>query len=291
MLSLIIPAYNEAGSIRQTIQDAHDTLSAAGIVYEVIVVNDGSTDETGKLADAEGVTLIHHPSNGGYGRAIKTGVRRARYEWCAIVDADGSYPIASLVELLDYVPDFDMVVGARTGKNYWGSPSKRLARMALLLLVRFVTGVKVPDVNSGLRIFRKEFAIEHSARISSGFSFTTTLTLAMILDERFLKYVPIDYAPRVGRTKVRMRRDSLRMLQILVQAILYYNPLKLFLVLCALCLGIGIFGGLAVQLFSGSGGLFFLGIALLTGAVVAALGFCAEQIRLRGATGPRGNGQ
>ena len=81
MLSLIIPAYNEAGSIRQTIQDAHDTLSATGIVYEVIVVNDGSTDETGKLADVEGVTLIHHPTNGGYGRAIKTGVRRARYEW------------------------------------------------------------------------------------------------------------------------------------------------------------------------------------------------------------------
>ena len=291
MLSLIIPAYNEAGSIQQTIQDAQAALSGSGIVHELIVVDDGSTDETAALADVEGVTLIRHPINGGYGRAIKTGVRHARYEWCAIVDADGSYPIAALAELLGYVPDFDMVVGARTGKNYWGSPSKRLARMALLLLVRFVTGVKVPDVNSGLRIFRKDFAIEHSARISSGFSFTTTLTLAMILDERFLKYVPIDYAPRVGRTKVRMRRDSLRMLQILVQAILYYNPLKIFLALCGLCLGIGVVGGLAMQLLSGSGGALFLGISLLAGAIVAALGFCAELIRLRDATGQRGTGR
>lgn len=285
MLSLIVPAYNEAGSIQQTIRDAQAALSAAGIDYELLVVDDGSTDETATLADVEGVTLIRHPENGGYGRAIKTGVRRARHEWCGIVDADGSYPISALLELLDYIPDFDMVVGARTGKNYWGSPAKRLARKALLLLVRFVTGVSVPDVNSGLRIFRKDFAIEHSARISSGFSFTTTLTLATILDERFIKYLPIDYAPRVGDTKVRMRRDSLRMLQILVQAVLYYNPLKIFLVLCGLCLGIGVVGGVALQLLSGSGGGFFFAISLLAGAIVAAVGFCAEVIRLRGTTG------
>jgi hypothetical protein len=173
-----------------------------------------------------------------------------------------------------------MVVGARTGKHYWGSPGKRVARWILARLVRFVAGMSTPDVNSGFRIFRKDFALEHSARISSGFSFTTTLTLAMLLDERFVKYVPIDYYPRAGKSKVRMRRDALRMLQILVQAILYYNPLKIFLAACFACAITGLVVGGGLAFFDPALGILFFGASLLVAIVIGAVGFVAETLRL-----------
>lgn len=285
MLSVIIPAYDEAESIADTVQRVRKTMDSAEMEYEIIVVDDGSSDDTAERAAIEGITLIRHPVNAGYGRALKTGIQHARYEWCAILDADGSYPIERLTDLLEYVPRFDMVVGARSGKQYWGSFGKRIARLALLAMVRFIVGVRVPDVNSGFRIFRKDLMLAHSQRISSGFSFTTTLTLAMILDERFVQYVPIDYHPRVGVSKVRMRRDSLRMLQILVQAVLYYNPLKIFLAVCLGCVAVGIVGGLLIGLANALAGLFFLGVAAVLAILVGVLGLLTESIRMRSIVG------
>ena len=145
-------------------------MEAAGVPYELIVIDDGSTDGTGERAKADGVRVIRHPRNAGYGRALKTGIRESRYPWCAIVDADGSYPVEKLPELLAHVPAYDMVVGARTGSIYWGSFGRRALRVALMRLVQFVTGTTVPDVNSGFRVFRKDVALSHSSRISSGFS-------------------------------------------------------------------------------------------------------------------------
>jgi glycosyltransferase involved in cell wall biosynthesis len=178
-----------------------------------------------------GVRVIRHPANGGYGRALKTGLRGAAGDWIAIVDADGSYPIEQLPRLLAHVPQFDMVVGARSGVHYQGSVFKGWSRKVLGYLVRFVAGVSVPDVNSGMRVFRRDIAIANIDRIGNGFSFTTTLTLAMLLQGHFVHYVPIDYLARIGRSKVRVPRDTLRMLQILVMAVVSYNPLKLFLLL------------------------------------------------------------
>ena len=283
MLSIIIPAFNEAESVATVARGIRETMEASQVPFELLVVDDGSSDETAARAEAAGARLIRHPMNSGYGHALKTGIRQSRYDWCAIIDADGSYPIDRLPDLFAHTPAFDMVVGARTGKDYWGSPGKRIARWALLKMVHFVVGSRIPDVNSGLRVFRKDIAIAHSSRISSGFSFTTTLTLAMILDERFVHYVPIDYYPRVGKAKVRYRRDTLRMLQILVQGVLYYNPLKIFLAACLLCVLIGVVIGGALLFFDPALGLLFLGIAVLTAMGVGAAGFVAETFRLRGA--------
>jgi glycosyltransferase involved in cell wall biosynthesis len=251
------------------------------IVYELLVINDGSKDDTGAIAEATGVRVIHHPTNGGYGRALKTGMRFAQYDWCAICDADGSYPIERLPDLIALTPAFDMVVGARTGKHYWGSSSKRVGRLILLRLVQFVVGRYIPDVNSGFRVFNKALALQHAHRISSGFSFTTTLTLAFLLDERFVKYVDVEYLQREGKSKVRIRRDSLRMLQILAQGILYYNPLKLFLLLCMLCMGLGLIMTVLVTLVYSLGqALMLLALTLLATIIVGALGFIAEALRL-----------
>lgn len=281
-ISFLIPAYNEQDGIIQTIQRLEALMTTQANPYEIIVINDGSRDDTAALARSTGlVKVIDHPANRGYGRALKSGLYSADYEWCAIVDGDGSYPIESFPDLFQKIPAFDMVVGARTGKNYWGSFGKRFGRLILLQLVAFVIGQKIPDANSGMRVFRRDIALEHVRRISSGFSFTVTITLAMFLEEHLVTYVPISYHDRVGNSKVKIGIDSLRVVQILAQAILYYNPLKLFLVLCFLSGGLGLLGGL-IALIGGAGwgGALFAGLGLLGALILGGMGFLAEAIRL-----------
>lgn len=281
MLSVLIPAYNEGKSIQGTVEELVKVLNTTGIVYEIIVINDGSSDNTAEVArNIAEIRLINHPINGGYGKALKTGLKHARYDWCCIIDADNTYPASSIPTLMEYVPAFDMVVGARTGKHYWGSFSKRIGRLILLNLVKFIIGEPVPDINSGFRIFRKDIALRHIARISSGFSFTTTLTLAVFLEEHFVKYVDIEYLPRVGSSKVKIRKDSLRMLQILAMATLFYNPLKLFLPICVLTVVVGAISALFALIVGQHGGWVLFPLSIMISIIVGAIGFISESLRL-----------
>lgn len=280
MITVIIPAYNEGATIRTTVERLREVMDATQIVYELIVVNDGSRDDTREHAEATGVRVISHPTNGGYGRALKTGIRSAAYDWCAIVDADASYPIERLPDLIALVPEFDMVVGARTGSHYWGSFSKRLSRLLLLRVVSFVVGRDIPDVNSGFRVFRKATALAHIQRVSSGFSFTTTITLAFLLSENFVKYVPIDYHKREGKSKVKMGRDSLRMIQIVASAILYYNPLKLFLMVCLFSAALAVVLALLCLLFAPGFAFPALILGAFTTVLLGGMGLIAEALRV-----------
>lgn len=231
MVSVLVPAFNEGPAVRQTVAGVRDALARAGVEHEIIVIDDGSSDETATEAAAAGAVVLRHPLNGGYGRALKTGLRRAQGDLVAITDADGSYPPDALPMLIKKMSDFDMVVGARQGQHYRGSRAKWFGRKALQRMVLFVTGVLVPDVNSGMRVFRRQIALDNIKQIGNGFSFTTTLTLAMLLEGHFVQYVPVEYHARVGASKVRFRRDVVRTTQILVMAILAYNPIKLFLLM------------------------------------------------------------
>lgn len=280
-LSILIPAYNEADAITETITQLQTTFDALDVIYEIIVINDGSADATVQRAIEAGAQVVSHPTNGGYGRALKTGMRHARYDWIAIIDADSTYPIQQFPELMAYVPHFDMVVGARTGAHFWGGWRKRLGRLILHSMIAFVVGRPIPDANSGMRVFRKAIALRHSQRISSGFSFTTTLTLAMFLEEHFVQYVPIAYYERVGSSKVRLFWDSLRTTQIVVQAILLYNPLKLYLGVCFLAVGFGVVAGLiAIPAVSVAMGLGIIVAAVFVAILVGALGLQVEANRL-----------
>ncbi len=281
MISILVPAYNEADSIVETIKRLQKIMDQTSRVYEIIVIDDGSADNTAALAESAGACVVRHPTNGGYGRALKSGMRSAQYEWCAIVDADGTYPLERFPDLLGFIPHFDMVVGARTGRHYWQSPGKAFGRLFLNSLVAYATGTTIPDVNSGMRIFRKDIALAHVKRISSGFSFTTTLTLAMFLEEHFVHYVPIEYHPRVGSSKVRIWSDTLRMVQILLMTILHYNPLKVFLPVCLLSAGVGLIVAIiSVLLGSAAAGWLFFAFSLQVAILIGSLGFIAEAIRL-----------
>ena len=227
--SVVVPAFNEGLAVGDVVRLIIETMASTGQPFEVIVVDDGSSDDTAIGARDGGATVISHPQNAGYGAALKTGITRARYDHIVITDADGTYPIDRIPDLMSYADRFDMVVGARTGAHYRGSWFKEPARIILGGMVEWVTGTSIPDVNSGLRVFRTALARQYFHVISQGYSFTTTITLAAISNGYFVKYLPIEYHRRVGSSKVRLARDIPRTTQIVLQACVYYNPIKLFL--------------------------------------------------------------
>ena len=250
-----------------------------GISHEIIVVDDGSTDNTSEKARTMGVQVVRHPENVGYGAAIKTGIINSKFGWVAIVDADGSYPIREFPNLWNYTPTYDMVVGARKGQHFWGSFFKEPARKMFLWLSEFVTGRNIPDVNSGMRIFRKDIVIKYFDNISSGFSFTTTITLIMLLESHFVKFVPISYFKRRGKSHVLFLRDTFRASQIMVQTILVFNPIKLFLLVAMLAFVLSALIGL-ISLISGvHPWLIITWVGLCLGIVIFAMGLLADAIR------------
>jgi len=281
MISIIIPALNEADGIAGTIEALRRTLAnSPTAAAEILVVDDGSNDATGLLAAQAGATVVRHPHNVGYGQALKTGILAARHDTIVIIDADLTYPAESIPDLLaEFHKGFDMVVGARTGHHYAGNAFKGPLRKVLKFLVEFSAGRSIPDANSGLRVFSRRTITGYLPHLCNTFSFTTSLTLAYMLTGRFVAYLPIHYHERVGTTKIRLFKDSLRTLQYIVQAIIYYNPLKLFLLLTLITVALAISGFLAAAI-TGLNAPYFLGVGgLLMSIVVFALGLLADLLR------------
>ncbi len=229
-ISVVIPAYNEVDGIAGVVASVKEFMVREKIAHEIIIVDDCSTDGTLEAAEKLGVIVMPHAVNRGYGSALTTGLKAARYGHVLILDADGSYAVEDIKKLLPHIDDFDMVVGARQGKYYHGSPAKRISRAIFYLLLGYVTGEKVPDANSGLRIFKKDVVMKFEDDFCGGFSFTTTITLILLSNHRLIKFVPVEYKMRAGKSKVRYFRDTARTMQILLHTITYYNPIKAFLV-------------------------------------------------------------
>jgi glycosyltransferase involved in cell wall biosynthesis len=236
-ISFVIPAYNEEASVSITITRLDEILATLGRPYEIILVNDGSSDNT--LANARQcgkARVISHPTNSGYGRSIKTGVIAAKYEWIGLTDADGTYPIQDIPRLVDEMDrGFDMVVGARNNIKELDSVQKSIFRFIFKMLVFLSAGNnRVLDANSGLRIFSRSIVISFMPLLCDTFSFTTSLTILAFGDGLFVSYVPINYLKRHGESKVRHLRDSIYAINLMVEGISYFNPLKIFLILLAL---------------------------------------------------------
>jgi glycosyltransferase involved in cell wall biosynthesis len=284
-LSLIIPAYNEEAAIGDIIRRAAEVLAGCASSWEIIVVSDCSTDRTDEIAASAGARVISHPTNKGYGNALKSGISNARFDTVAIIDADGSYPPEDLRILTPFASRFDMVVGQRCGVHFSGGPFKRAGRWLQLFLVEFTTGTRVPDVNSGLRIFPRDTALNFFDTLCGGFSFTTSITLSMLMLGYTIKFVPVTYEARIGKSHIRYYRDTLRSLQIITQAILKYNPIKAFMTLSFVPLAGMVFSGalaLSALLFQHSATAMWLGLisvlCLLTALVIFALGLVATTV-------------
>lgn len=251
-LSVVIPCFNEQGSISATIADLHQNLAALGS-YELIVVNDGSTDRSPEILaelarESNHLRLVEHESNRGYGAALKTGIRRARAPLIAIMDADGTYPSAQIPELVRVARQADMAVGSRTGRRPSGSRIRYLPKLFLGWYASWIAEQSIPDFNSGLRVFRKPVAEKLMGILPDGFSFTLTITLAMLTNHYDVRFVPIDYFERVGKSKIRPIRDTLGFIQLIVRTGTYFAPLRVFSPVILL-LGLGFLASLAYDVW------------------------------------------
>ncbi|MGO6853056.1 glycosyltransferase family 2 protein [Rhizobium beringeri] len=281
MISVVIPALNEEDSIGETVHAVKAVLTSADIVpFEVVVVDDGSADKTGEIARAAGAKVIRHPHRAGYGRSLKDGIRAAAYETIAITDADGTYPVGDIPSLYArHREGFDMTVGARGGKHYRESLLKMPLRWVLKKLVEFTADRKVPDINSGLRIFHRSTVLSYFDHLCDTFSFTTSLTLAYMMTGRFVDYVPINYHKRVGKTKVKLLKDALKTFQYILEAAIYFNPLRIFLLLSGVVASSGLVSLLAALIIH-LNVFFFIGVgAIISSIIVLSIGFLAVLLR------------
>jgi glycosyltransferase involved in cell wall biosynthesis len=278
MISVILPALNEAGAVAKVIDAFHRTLQSSGVRdYEIIVVDDGSADGTGRVAAEAGAIVVRHPHNVGYGHSIKDGVRRAKYDTIVLSDADGTYPIDHLPELLaQYKEGFDLVIGQRMNTDDYDPLQKRVLRRIFRRFAQVIAGRRVPDVNSGLRVFDKALVTEHFPILSDAFSFTTSQTLSYMLGGRFVSFVAVPYHWREGQSKVRLLKDSFRTLQFVVRTVLYYQPMRIFILFSLLLIGLSILSLIASFVLKINAPYFIAIGGLLTALVVFCLGLLAD---------------
>lgn len=280
IISLIIPAYNEEDGIAMVL----DNLNFLGENYEIIVVDDGSEDNTAEIVKSyPKVKLTSHMDNLGYGAALKTGIKNSKGDVIVITDADGTYPNEKIPEFVQILKEnnLDMVVGARTGRDVKIPMIRKPAKWVISKLANYLSGTKVPDLNSGLRLMKKESVEKFLKILPNGFSFTTTITLAMLTNDYKIQYMPINYFKRSGKSKIRPIKDTLNFIQLIVRTTMYFNPLKffiplsIFLVIFAFLVLIGSWAllGKAMDVT--------FGIMLMTAVIVMAIGMLADIIDKR----------
>lgn len=227
-VSVIVPAFNEQDAIGQTVGEIEAALRTESYDFEIIVVDDGSTDETRARAEETGATLIVSETNLGYGAALKLGIAAARFEYIAILDADATYPPSHLPRMIELCRDKDMVVGDRGAAMTNVPLARRPAKWILKKLASFLAERDIPDINSGMRVFRKSELVPFIALLPDKFSFTTTSTLCMVCNAKRVAYTPIPYGARIGVSKIRPR-DFLNFVILILRISTLFNPLRVFL--------------------------------------------------------------
>ena len=282
MISVIIPAYNEEKIIGDTIDNIIKIMKSNKIYdnSEIIIVNDGSTDNTKKIVLKKDVILINNPCNMGYGYSLKKGIEHAKNEMIVITDADGTYPFDNIMDFLEKKKEgFDLVVGARTGKYYRESIHKSLLRRILKRFVEYICSKKIKDVNSGLRVFDKTTVMKFFPRLCNTFSFTTSQTLAYNMNALTVAYIDIPYNKRVGKSKVKLIRDSVISMKYILETGIYYNPLKVFFLFSVLCIILSIIG-FVISHFLELNVFYILAIgSLLLSIVIICIGFLAVLLK------------
>ena len=275
-VSVIIPAFNEAESIGAVVVELRDAL--AEVEHEILVIDDASRDATAERAAVAGAVVIRRRANQGYGAALKTGIRRAKYERIAILDGDGQHQPADVPRLLAKMEEgYDSVIGAREKGSY--QYSARIPGKALLQWTAgFLVGERPEDVNSGLRVFRKTDVLSYLPLLPNGFSFTTTLTLAMIKDAFQVGSIPIQTSPRRGRRSTVSFKDGFQTLLLIVRIAALFNPLKVFLPVSGILFLLGfiyaVLNMIFIQFHFPAGSL----LLMLVGVIIFFFGILADQL-------------
>ena len=271
-VSIIIPAFNEEKVIGSVVSSIRSAFPES----EIIVVNDGSTDNTAGEIAGSGVIVLNHDHNRGYGASLKTGIRSATRDYVLFCDGDGQHRIEDIKKLMESCDGYNLVVGARNSDSH--QPLlRRPGKFIMKKFAEFLAGTKIPDLNSGLRIFKKHIVEKFLNIIPDGFSLTTTVTLALMSGSYKVLFIPINYNQRQGKSKIRPFYDTMDFLTLILRTILYFNPLKIFMpVGLSLILISAIF--FVFRLIEGGGHTVIIPMFLLAGIQVLAIGMLADVI-------------
>jgi glycosyltransferase involved in cell wall biosynthesis len=228
-VSIILPVFNEKGHLDDEIERIRKTMDDSVYSYEIVVVDDGSTDGSGeRLREIEGIRLLQFATNRGSGSARKYGTMSARGRIVVWTDVDMTYPNDTMPELLAELDGFDQVVGARTTEEGTLKLLRMPAKWMIRKLASYLTGVSIPDLNSGFRAFRKDIALQFLHLLPKGFSCVTTITMAFLSNGYSVRYVPIEYAPRAGESKFHWWKDTKRYLLQVLRLTLMWEPMRVF---------------------------------------------------------------
>lgn len=227
-ITVLIPSYNEAAAITHVINGVSNALNSTGRTYEILVVDDCSTDETAALAARAGARVFSHIFNQGSGAARRSGIRQARGDIIVMLDADGTYEPASIPEMLQWLPEYDQVNGARTSEQGNWPALRRPAKWLVRRLAIYLSGQPIPDLNTGLKAFKRSVMMDYLWLLPDGFSCVTTMTLAFLTNGHPVKYVQTPYYQRIGKSKFHPLKDTLRYIRTVVRMCAYFRPLRVF---------------------------------------------------------------
>ncbi len=228
-VSLVIPCYNEEDAIGPVIDDVRTAMNTTSYNYEIIVVDDVSTDASAEVAKNKNVRLIQRKINGGSGASRKTGILQSRGEIIVMLDADGTYTAADIPKMLDYFPEWDQVNGARTSEQGTIKTLRVPAKWLIRQLAIYLSGVHIPDLNTGLKAFKRDIMVKYMWVIPNGFSCVTTMTLAFLCNGYAVKWIPTRYHKRIGQSKFHPIKDTSKYLTTVVRMIMYFDPLRVFM--------------------------------------------------------------
>ncbi len=281
-VSVVIPAYNEEEAISAVIDDVRSAMNETDYSYEVLVVDDLSTDNTVQTAKDRKVQLIQRKSNGGSGASRKTGIRHARGEVIVMLDADGTYTAADIPGMLKLFPEWDQVNGARTSEKgtlkFFRVPAKWFIRQ----LAIYLSGVHIPDLNTGLKAFKRDIMLRYLWVIPDGFSCVTTMTLAFLCNGYSVTWIPTKYWKRIGKSKFHPIKDTTRYLATVVRMVMYFNPLRVFMPISLILFALGVTRGI-YDVFLVKKGLEEGDIILtLGGILIGVIGLLADLIVAQG---------
>jgi glycosyltransferase involved in cell wall biosynthesis len=223
-VSIVIPAFNEADAIAGVVRE----LAAAASWREILVIDDGSTDQTAANAAAAGATVIRQPYNKGNGAAVKAGIRAASGEYLLIIDGDGQHKPSDALRLTALLGEYDLVVGARSSATQ-ASAMRRLGNGVLNWLSGYLAERQIPDLTSGFRAARLDYLREFLFLLPNGFSTPTTTTLAFIKAGHSVRFEPVEARQRTGHSKIRLSSDGVKFLVIILRVITIYSPMRIFL--------------------------------------------------------------
>jgi glycosyltransferase involved in cell wall biosynthesis len=276
-ISIVIPVYREGNVIGGVVEKVRRVMDTVGDSYEIIVVNDGSDDETAAEAKKAGARVISHPYNIGNGASIKTGIRNATGKILIMMDGDGQHNPEDIVQLIENVGPFDMVVGARTGDSE-SHFHRKMANGFYNLFASYMCKRKIQDLTSGFRAIKADIARQFVSLLPNSFSYPTTITMAVVRAGYSLTYVPIKTNSRVGKSKIKLIRDGSHFFLIIVKIATLFSPMRVFLPVSAAMFLTGLGYGLFRILFMGGSYGPTSAMLMTMSVVVFMVGLVSEQV-------------